>query len=110
MQTNTGFVVSFPLIAAVALLSAMTVQAQTPVTFSNKAVEIAVPYPPGKGVGLLARLVSTPPSEAGYEVVVENSSGAGGTIGARHVAGRPKDWHSLLQKKSFTAGWFGRPY
>ena len=96
MRTNKGFVVRFLLMAAVASLQAVTVQAQTPITFPNKAVEITVPYPPGGGVDLLARLISTPLSASGYAVVVENRSGAGGTIGARYVAGRPKDGHSLL--------------
>jgi len=32
----------------------------------------------------------------GHSVVVENRSGAGGTVGARYVVGRPKDGHSIL--------------
>lgn len=95
MRTDKGLIVRFILIAVAASLQAVTVQAQTP-AFPNKAVEITVPYPPGGGVDLLARLISTPLSASGYGVVVENRSGAGGTIGARYVAGRPKDGHSLL--------------
>ena len=63
--------------------------------FPNKPVEITVPYPPGGGVDFMARLISSS-MPAGSTAIVANRSGAGGTVGARYVAGQPKDGHSML--------------
>jgi tripartite-type tricarboxylate transporter receptor subunit TctC len=84
-------------IASVLILAATASQAQTLEKFPAKPLSITVPYPPGGGVDLLARLISTPLSVAfDQPVVVENRAGAGGTIGARYVVTRPKDGYSLL--------------
>ncbi len=79
------------------ILAATVGHTQTPANFPTKSIDITVPFPPGGGVDLLARLISAPLSVVlGRPVVVENRSGAGGTIAARYVAGRPNDGHSLL--------------
>lgn len=99
MHPNTLTLARRLLVAAglVLVASAGHAQAPAPASFPSKAFDITVPYPPGGGVDLLARLIGSALStSAGYPVVVENRSGAGGTIGARYVAGRPKDGHSLL--------------
>ena len=83
--------------AFIAACTAMGAIAQTQSRFPNKAVDITVPYAPGGGVDLLARLIAQSLSSAsGHSVIVENRAGAGSTIGTRYVAGRPKDGHSLL--------------
>lgn len=81
--------------SAMALVG-LTAQAQSPLTFPTKTVEITVPYPPGGGVDTLARLIGAQLEKTGQAVVVENRPGAGGTIAARYVISRPKDGHSLL--------------
>ena len=85
------------LTSAVFLLGGMAAQAQGPAVFPTKMVDITVPYPAGGGVDLLARLIASQLSTSGGQsVVVENRAGAGGTVGARYVVGRPKDGHSML--------------
>ncbi len=76
--------------------AASPARAQAP-AFANKQVEITVPWAPGGGVDILARLIAQPLSGVlNQTVIVENRPGASGAIGARYVAGRPKDGHSLL--------------
>jgi tripartite-type tricarboxylate transporter receptor subunit TctC len=85
------------LFTAACALAGPAVMAQAAGGFPGKTVDITVPYPPGGGVDLLARLIGTQlATDSGQAVVVENRSGAGGTVGAKYVTGRPKDGHSLL--------------
>lgn len=77
--------------------AAGAVHAQAPAGFPSKPIDITVPWTPGGGVDLLARLIAQPLSASvNQSVVVENRPGASGAIGARYVAGRPADGHSLL--------------
>ena len=85
------------LFTAACALAGPSVMAQAAGGFPGKTVDITVPYPPGGGVDLLARLIGTQlATDSGQAVVVENRSGAGGTVGAKYVTGRPRDGHSLL--------------
>ncbi|HLM14959.1 MAG TPA: tripartite tricarboxylate transporter substrate-binding protein, partial [Reyranella sp.] len=50
--------------------------------FPSRPIKIIVPFPPGGGVDLTARLLMEPLSkELGQTIVVENKGGAGGIIG-----------------------------
>ncbi len=92
LVSRLSFAISFIFLGAVG-----AVQAQAPASFPSKQIDITVPFPPGGGVDLLARLIAAPLGVAlGQVVVVENRAGAGGTIAARYVSGRPSDGHSLL--------------
>jgi tripartite-type tricarboxylate transporter receptor subunit TctC len=65
--------------------------------FPNRPIRIISPYPPGGGTDTTARLIGPPMSEfLGQPIVVENRPGAGGAIGAGHVAEQPPDGHTLL--------------
>ena len=58
---------------------------------------MVVPFPPGPALDLVARLVSGKIGEAlGQTVVVENRSGANGTIGSSLVARATPDGYTLL--------------
>jgi tripartite-type tricarboxylate transporter receptor subunit TctC len=62
----------------------------------SRAVRIIVPFPPGGTSDVIARVISKPLGDAlGASVVVENKTGANGSIGAAAVA-QANDEHTLL--------------
>jgi len=65
--------------------------------FPNKTIRIVVPYPPGGGTDVLARIIAPKLGEVlGQTVIIENKPGAGGTIGSAQVAKMPPDGYTLL--------------
>lgn len=62
----------------------------------NRPIRLIVPFPPGGGVDLTARLLADPLArELGQGVVVENRGGAGGVIGVEAMANSPADGLTL---------------
>lgn len=80
---------------AVAWLSACTCFAQE---YPSRPVRMVVPFSPGAGTDLIARVVAQRLSEAlGQQFVVENrASGAAGTAGSAYVAKVAPDGYTLL--------------
>ena len=67
-------------------------------SYPAKPVRYVVPFPPGGSPDIIARLVSDRLSRIwGQQVVVENRSGAGGTLGAAFAASSPADGYTLFQ-------------
>ena len=65
--------------------------------FPDKPVKIVVAYPPGGGVDFVGRTISQRLTEKwNQSVVVENKSGASGTIGAGFVAKSQPDGYTML--------------
>ncbi len=65
--------------------------------FPTKPIKIVVPYPPGGGTDVLARLVAQKLSDRlGQPIVVENRTGASGSIGTDYVIKSPPDGYTLL--------------
>ena len=64
--------------------------------FPSRPIKIIVPFPPGGGVDLTARLLMEPLSkELGQTIVVENKGGAGGIIGVEAMSHAPADGYTL---------------
>jgi tripartite-type tricarboxylate transporter receptor subunit TctC len=80
-------------LAAVALCAAGLCNAQYP----SRTVSIVVPYTPGTGADVIARLLQPKLAERlKVPVVVENKVGASGAIGTEFVAKAPPDGYTLL--------------
>jgi tripartite-type tricarboxylate transporter receptor subunit TctC len=74
--------------------SAVGAQAQD---YPNRFVTLVAPFAPGGPSDTTARLIAGPMSKAlGQQVVVENVSGAGGTIGSNRVAKAAPDGYQLI--------------
>jgi Tripartite tricarboxylate transporter family receptor len=65
--------------------------------YPTRPVHVIVPYPPGGGADLLARMISQWLSERlGQQFVVENRPGAAGNLGTESVARARADGYTLL--------------
>ena len=65
--------------------------------YPEKQLTIVVPYPPGGSTDVLGRILAQSMSkDLGQAVIVENTGGAGGTIGAAKVAKASPDGYNLL--------------
>ena len=84
-----------------ALLSAAAGHAQD---WPTKSVRLVVPYPPGGGNDILARLLAPRLAERwGQAVLVDNRPGAAGNLGAAEVARSAPDAYTLLMATSTIA-------
>src|SRR6266446_9741445 len=88
----------FRIAALVALaLCAAGPQAAGAQTWPIKPVKFIVPYPPGGSTDPMARLIAVKLSDSlGQPFVVENRSGASGTIGTAFVAKSPADGYTFV--------------
>jgi tripartite-type tricarboxylate transporter receptor subunit TctC len=67
-------------------------------TYPAKPVRYVVPFPAGASPDLIARLITERFTRMwGQQVLVENRSGAGGTVGAAYAAKAPADGYTLFQ-------------
>jgi tripartite-type tricarboxylate transporter receptor subunit TctC len=76
------------------LLAAASAHAQS---YPNRPITLVVPFPTGGGNDALARMVAEKMSKSlGQQVVVDNRSGAGGTLATRAVAKSAPDGYTIL--------------
>ena len=82
------------LLAALGGFFAVMAQAQP---YPSKPVRVVVPYPPGGPTDIVARVLFQQVAEStGQQFVIDNRAGAGGNIGAEHVAKAPADGYTVL--------------
>jgi tripartite-type tricarboxylate transporter receptor subunit TctC len=97
-------------VAALMLLAATAVGAQQ---YPNKPIRMIVPYAPGGGSDIVARIVGQRMTEAmGQTVVVDNRPGAAGMLGTGLTTLAPPDGYTLLlADTSFTinVAYFRKP-
>ena len=81
-------------LAAAATVFAPLASAQT---YPARPIRFVVPYPPGGPLDQVARALAERVREPlGQPVIVENRAGAGGNIGADHVAKSAPDGHTIV--------------
>lgn len=65
--------------------------------YPDRPVKLVVPYPPGGGNDVIARIIAPTLGQAlGAQIVVDNRPGAGGTIGTGQVARAEPDGYTIL--------------
>src|SRR3954464_12533406 len=92
---------------AVAVASAVVAASVAPqaADYPSQTIKIVVPFPPGGGVDVVARVIAPRLSELlGQSVIIENRGGAGGSVGATYVAQAPRDGYTLLLGTASTHG------
>jgi tripartite-type tricarboxylate transporter receptor subunit TctC len=83
------------LLAAGLALGAAPVAAQT--KYPLKPVRLIVPFAPGGGTDIVARIIAQRAAESlGQGVVVDNRAGAGGTLGAEMAVRASPDGYTLI--------------
>src|SRR5207245_5347965 len=76
------------------ILLALPAQAQT---YPARPVRVIVPFPAGGVTDVTARLIGQKLTEAlGQQMVIENRSGASGTLGVDAVTKAPPDGYTVL--------------
>jgi tripartite-type tricarboxylate transporter receptor subunit TctC len=74
-----------------------SVQSVLAPAYPIKPIRLVVPYPPGGATDVIGRVIAQRlATELGQQVLVDNRSGGGGSVGAGMVANGPADGHTLL--------------
>src|SRR5436189_2347771 len=65
--------------------------------YPSRAITVVGPFPPGGASDVVARIVTNQMSKIlGQSIIIENVSGAGGTVGSARVAAAAPDGYTLL--------------
>ena len=86
------------LLAAIAITATLASVVNAPAqTYPSRPVSIVVPFPAGGPTDALARILAERMRVAlGQSVIVENPTGAGGTIGTGRVARAAPDGYTMI--------------
>ncbi len=88
-------VAAFLFLAAV--LCAGPIMAQDAKDYPAKPIRIIVPYPPGGGTDVVARIISDPLAAAlGQPIIIDNRGGAAGNLGTDIAAKSAPDGYTIL--------------
>jgi tripartite-type tricarboxylate transporter receptor subunit TctC len=95
-KMGTGTLKKILWLAVAALVACWTAPSQAQ-TYPTKPIRLIVPFPPGGGTDLTARIAAEALTKSlGQNVIVENRAGAASQIGIEVVAKAPKDGYTLL--------------
>ena len=95
MSSNRRQALVATLLGALSLACPWHAQAQS--TYPDKPVRFVVPYPPGGGTDVIARIVQNRLSAAlGQNILIDNKGGAGGSLGSELVAKAAPDGYTVL--------------
>ena len=73
--------------------------------YPTRSVRIILPFPPGGGTDVFARVLAARLTEAlGQSTIVDNRPGASGNIGAEITAKSPPDGYTLMVTTSAVFG------
>ena len=65
--------------------------------YPNKPIRLIVPYPPGGGTDIVARILTEPLTSAlGQPIIIDNKGGAAGNVGTDIAAKAPADGYNVL--------------
>jgi tripartite-type tricarboxylate transporter receptor subunit TctC len=93
MKPNSGISPAI-VIATLFIAGVMPVRAQD---YPSRSITVIVPFPAGGASDVVARIVTNQMSKTlGQSIIIENVSGAGGTIGSARAAAAPPDGYTLL--------------
>lgn len=84
-------------VLAAALMSCAAIAASAQTAFPSRTITMVVPFAPGGGTDVLARMMAKElEGSLGRSVIIENRPGAGGTIGAMAVLRAAPDGHTIF--------------
>ncbi len=89
----------FSAVGGIALAMAMTLGAAMPAfaEYPDKPIKVIVPYPPGGGTDVIARIVQERMRvQLGQPLIIENRGGAAGVIGTELAAKSAPDGYTVL--------------
>jgi tripartite-type tricarboxylate transporter receptor subunit TctC len=96
MKPDRAFSSAWPaiIIAIAFAASVVPVRAQD---YPSRSITVIVPFPPGGASDVVARIVTNEMSKTlGQSIIIENVSGAGGTLGSARAAAAAPDGYTLL--------------
>jgi tripartite-type tricarboxylate transporter receptor subunit TctC len=91
------FAAACGVLATAASVLTVAPPARAQAAYPDKPVRFLVPYPPGGGTDVIARIVQERLGAAlGQPIVIENKGGAGGSVGTEIVAKAAPDGYTVL--------------